>query len=443
MTTDLPKTLEVRITSSAFEGVGVGRVDGKVILVERALKGDHLLVEISEEKKNFCRARPLKALSNNPLRRPSPCALSEQCRGCPWIEIDYGTQLEWKKQILRDSLKRLGQISFSEPIEVIGSPDILGYRNRITVRGYGEGGGKTSAICLGYIGDDYHPFPIKGCPIACESINHFLDQWESLATGLAEISDPIEFRMEIQESPALRESHKKHLVLSLKSLQGDPTTYRILIERLNNHPLVACADFENKSSHPLPFEAPSAEREITTYTYPGLFQQVNLKANGLMQRKIAQWVDEAEEVKEIWDLYCGTGNLSFGLLSPKRNLVGVEINPLAVECANQALTKNQITANPSFIAGSVRKFLNEQVKKGGSSDLIIIDPPRAGVKEEMRLIARIKPNYLILVSCNPTTLARDLAAVGPDGYQIQKIALFDFFPNSYHFETVCFLKLQR
>jgi 23S rRNA (uracil1939-C5)-methyltransferase len=179
------------------------------------------------------------------------------------------------------------------------------------------------------------------------------------------------------------------------------------------------------------------------WTQPGLFQQVNRLHNHKLRQTIRAWVDELGP-KRILDLFCGSGNLSLGLYKPERQIFGLEFNRPSIACAQVNLEKNQLhqkVDRPQYFSGDAEKHLWKSARAGETFDLVILDPPRQGFFKGMVPLKLCSPKAVIYVSCDPATLARDLSYLcRNDEYQIEKVIGLDFFPQTYHIETVVLLR---
>ena len=411
-------SIHVRITSQAYGGYGIARTeDGKVLLVSDAIEGDEVRVEIQEDKKSFAYASIVEHVQKNPLRQNSDCVYETLCGGCQWLTVPYEKQLSFKEDFLRDSLKRFAKTEVDS--FQVHSSSSRHYRNRATFRGHIDTQG---SLHLGFLERGTHTqVAISNCLNVDPQINSFLASLKSFVTA----SRPQKLRIEVQ---VIQDS----LILTLHSLHGIGSL-RDLQEELSQLPLVQCVVFAPELGK-APFFLLEEDLGLKFFTCPGAFQQVNLPLNQLARRLIKSFVD-THKPHSILDLFCGSGNLSLPLIEKNRQIVGVESSPVSIRIAQHNLRENNLSAR--YLSMPAHKFLAGLGTK--SFDLVIADPPRAGMKECFSALKQLAPQHIILMACDPMTFARDLKELLSD-YKICELHLLDFFPNTYHLESLVFLQ---
>ena len=425
----MAREVTVTIESMAFRGYGVTRVNDKVIFIPYTVTGDKGEVEIVEEKKNYSFGRLSRIIEPSPWRRKPFCPYFGVCGGCQWQHIDYSMHGELREQILSEILKRLGGLKEIPSIVMSPSARPYGYRVRVQLRTKGE--------TLGYYRERSHNIvDIDHCPIAHPLINqliHFLRQ------DLARFSQMEE--IEINVSP---EEGKGVLILHPPSLlQGNKD---FLKEFLETHPVTKGIAILRKErmeflgdpslTFPILLDQPGKKRTLRFRASPESFFQVNPDQN----QRLIQTVLEFSEVKKddlVLDLYAGIGNFTLPLAFEAARGIGIEENQAAVQDAHLNRETNGIKGC-EFIVGRVEKILENWGR--GKPDLVVLDPPRAGCKAILDQIVRLKPSRIIYVSCDPATFARDIRSLSETGYPLQRLAVIDMFPQSYHMEVVGLLK---
>jgi len=430
-TSPTPTIITVTIESVAFGGKGVARLDGKVYFVEDGIAGDVVRVQVTKDSGRYAEGTIVGILTPSPHRGPSPCQWSTSCGGCQWMGVPYEKQLEWKRQFVVTSLSRIGKIDHATPMEIYGSPDALAYRNRIFVRGLVQPG---QPVVMGYFRRSTRDLvPITKCAIASPALNAAMSAIESLKFPSTQ---ELRFRMELQEIP---EGGDRNIVLTLYPPEKVTPGLDPLLAAIRQLPMVAWAGYlsDLPSAPTLPFEA-----GVLRYaTRPGLFQQVNLQLN----QKLREWVHqrvEAAKPARVLDLFCGSGNLSLQLADGRRYVEGIEFSKRAIETALGNVAVNRLF-NTNYLSGDTEKHLWKCARAGERFDMVIADPPREGMYGALIPLMKIAPARVIYVSCDPATLARDLASLCKSTYKIIEIAAFDFFPNTYHVETVVLLGLVK
>jgi 23S rRNA (uracil1939-C5)-methyltransferase len=423
------KETQVGIESIAYRGFGVTRVHGKVVFIPYSVTGDEVWMEIVEDKKNYSMGRVKQIIKPSPWRIEPQCLYFKRCGGCQWQHIDYSIQGELKREILKDILKRLGGLREIPQITLVPSPQPYGYRVRVQL--------KTKGESLGYFQEKSHLLvDIAHCPIAHPLVNQIiplLQKAPHLLTPMREI--------EINVSP---EEGRGVLILHPLSLQNGMEDF--VNGWLKIHPIlkgVALIKEEGTAffgdphlNFTVPLHRSGETRALKFRTSSGSFSQVNMEQN----QRLIQTVVELSDMKKdemALDLYAGIGNFTLPLAMESKGALGIEENPIAVEDA-QFNSKHNGIRPCHFIVGKVEDVLKNLM--GKRYDLIVLDPPRRRCKIIADQVLRLKPKKIVYISCEPTILSRDLRFFSENGYHLQKLALFDMFPQTYHMEVVALLK---
>ena len=192
-----------------------------------------------------------------------------------------------------------------------------------------------------------------------------------------------------------------------------------------------------KELNEVPLAIQDKQSQINYHTHPAAFEQINTGLNHELRTIIKTKILDLK-VTSVLDLYCGSGNLSLALSNFCKFVVGLEVNKKSVDIANFNVKKNRLK-NISYKAVNVKKYLEKEIEKCKIFDAIILDPPRKGIKEDLLPLLKIAPKYLFYVSCDPATLARDIKTLKTH-YDIDQVYGFDFFPQTYHLETLTIFK---
>jgi 23S rRNA (uracil1939-C5)-methyltransferase len=433
-----PRVLDLVIDSMAFGGKGVARHDGKVYFVEDGIEGDTATVEVTEETDRYSEARVISLKAPSAHRGPSPCLVSDMCGGCQWQGVPYEQQMTWKKQFVVNALRRIGKLGESIEVETVPSPKVNGYRNRIFVRARIKPDGR---LTVGYFRRGSRDFvEISRCQIAVDRLNDFITHLETVSfkedLKSRKINTEIKFKFEMQDIPA-RPTTEPHLLLSVYDPDDSAFPVDVIIRTLAAVPGVAWAG----GARDLP-EAPFVEFEkdldVSFHTAAGLFQQVNIPHNHTVRRLVKEAVDDFKP-QRILDLFCGSGNLSLPLANGIRVVDGIEFSKRSIMAANHNVATGKIP-NTNYVAGDTEKFLWRAAKSSERYDMVIADPPRAGMFKSLIPLVKLKPRHIIYVSCDPTTLSRDLSALVKFGFEIKRFVALDFFPNTYHIESFVILE---
>lgn len=414
----------------AYGAKGIARHEGKVYFVSDAVVGDVVEGEVTEDHGRYADVAITRLIEASPLRGPATCPYAADCGGCQWMGIAYPEQLSWKHSFVVSALSRIGKLPPGFTVEMKGAEAVEGYRNRILIRLHHKESGE---IRIGYFRRQSRELvPITACAIAAPAINELIAKIRALR--LDDLS-AFTVRMEIQEiSPTERGQ------LLVTAYPGDGSREHIarFAAMVGQLPGVHWAGlvFDLRHAPKVHFER-DLERDFATK--PGQFQQVNLGLNRTLRRLVAEFV-EAKDPKRILDVFCGSGNLSLPLANGKRYVEGVEANRDAIAVAKHNAASNQVQ-NVLYLAGDAEKHLWKVSRGGEQFDLVILDPPRQGFHKGVVPLKNLDPQAIIYVSCDPTTLARDLAYLcRADHYSVKRVVALDFFPNTYHVETVVFLE---
>jgi 23S rRNA (uracil1939-C5)-methyltransferase len=426
------REVKVKIESMAFGGYGVARVDGKVLFIPYAVTGDEVWVEVTEEKKRYAMGRLVRMVKPSPWRVHPPCPYFGGCGGCHWQHIDPSVQGEMKQTILSEILKRLGKLEKIPSIGVAPSSKPYGYRVRVQLKVRGK--------TIGYYQErSRRMVDISHCPISHPLINRIiliLREQRDAFSNMEEIEinvSPEEEKGALLFHPHSYDQRFEHFAKQF--LQSQPVLQGIAIAKKGGWTL-----FGNPSlSLTVSFREAERERTLSFRISPGTFSQVNLKQNQKLIDTVLEF-SGMEEHEKVLDLYAGVGNLTLPVAIHAGEVWGVEENRWAVEDAKFNAERNGIR-NARFIQGKVEEVLKDWKKE--RPDQIVLDPPRTGCKKVVDQIAGLEPKKIVYVSCEPTTLSRDLRLFYETGYSLRKLCLIDMFPQTYHMEVVGLLTRGR
>jgi tRNA/tmRNA/rRNA uracil-C5-methylase (TrmA/RlmC/RlmD family) len=393
-TLDIGGIFDVEAHGTSLGGRVVARLsDGRVCFVHGGIPGEQLRIRLTAMKKSFAEADLVEVLTASPDRLAPPCPIYGRCGGCQYQHVAYPRQVELKTRQLTDALQRIGGVRVSAIDEVHASPSPWAYRNRIELHPAGKGYGFVTV-------DDHTILPITTCPIARPEVNAEIARLPS-AAGLAEAT-----RVSIRWAPGNG---------AVTSLRETPEELPWRLEHVGGKP----------------------------YAVPtGSFAQVHTEVAEILFKLIGRWLSPLT-AQRIIDAYCGAGFL--GLAVTDRPVLGLELDASSVEAARQNAETRGLAATHTYLAGNVDALLEAQLAPAAAgtaapSTCVILDPPRAGCGAgTISALGRQKPAWLLYVSCDPATLARDLKVLMPLGYRVERTALLDMFPQTAHFESVVLL----
>ena len=463
--------IEFEITSLAFGGDSVGRYQDFAVFVPGGLPGERVRVKITQVKDQFATGEIQTVLRHSPDRVTPVCPIFEECGGCQWQHFNYPRQLQTKRQFVVDSLQRIGHMTNVTVQPCLPSPSPYAYRNKAMPVISMRDGHFISGI---YEPRSHHLIPYHTCPIQGDAINDLIQKvlQKIDRSGLTPYQEKkhngflrhLTLRQGVKTGEILlafitrcevpEERLQKPTVLPEEMDQILPRIARELMEEVPG--LVGVLQNINPSRTNIVF-GPStrllAGRDHYYEIIDGLklkvslksFLQVNTAQADMLHAIVREALGEPERKKKwgtVLDLYSGIGTLAMAVAEKADYVVGAEEVAPAVEDARTNAELNH-KKNIDYLEGDVAQILVGLKEKGLSQiDAAILDPPRKGVLPEvLARIAALHPERLVYVSCDPSTLARDLALLVKHGYAVDWVQPLDMFPQTYHVETV--VKLTR
>jgi len=457
---------EVRIESAAFEGKGFGKLNDRAIFVKNTAPGDLVKVRIIKKRANFYEGSLLELLEPGKTRIEPKCSHAGVCGGCTWQHVGYEDQLAFKRDHVRDHLQRIGGLKHVEPLPAIGSENTFNYRNKMEYT-FGDRRWLTKDDI-----DSGIQFPDRDTAVGMHAPGRY-DRILNL--NECHLQHPISYQiMDFMRNYALqheipafnqvkkngffrnvmiRNSHyTKDLMVNLITFQDNPEIMRPLTDAL----LKQFPEITTIVNNVNDTWSPSSEGRYENILHgPGYITELiggyafRIDANTFFQTNTLQAEALYETAKRfadlkpddlVFDLYCGVGSLSLYVSKPVRKVVGIEINPVSVNNAKENAIRNNVE-NCSFETGDMKDvFTQEFIRTYGKPDVIITDPPRAGMHPDVvKTLNELGTERLVYVSCNSATMARDLAELSQN-YDILKVQPVDMFPQTYHIETVAQLR---
>ncbi len=426
----LPQTIEIE--KLVYGGDGLGRLpSGEVLFVPWSAPGDQLRIRRQPDTK------PARALIENivtpgPARTQPACSVFGTCGGCQWQHIQPASQRDWKQKIVQESLERIGKLRNIEVLPTLGSDEASWhYRNRVQweVEPEGDEWGLQTRYRLGYHQANSHAVvPFEHCWIIPENLNHLAN---GLQTYLAENPDAasgllrIEVAVNAEEQILLRFIGENTPALS--------TIASTVSESFPQIVGIVHADADDKKQSVL-FGQDWLHETLDGQKFKvsaGSFFQTNHHAAEKMLTLLGQWLQQ--DTHSLLDIYAGVGVFAIHLKERTKRIVVIESSPSALADAKENIRNHQAD-HIELTPGDARMVLRNLKE---DFDAAIIDPPRAGCHADVLawLSAHVK-KQLLYVSCNPTTLARDLKTLSDNGWQVQAVQPLDMFPQTYHIETI-------
>jgi len=437
----------VTFTDLLANGQAVGRVDGLVVFVTGPLPGERVLVRITSVKAKYAVGDALAYETTSDLRAEPFCGVFGTCGGCQVQHLEYPAQLAWKGRIVRNALRRIGGFADIAVEHPVGMASPRAYRNKMSLVVQAEPG----QIRLGFYQARSHELvPIEACPVVVPQLD------AAIAALHAAAADP-------QTAPAFAEV--KHAVMRVGTASGQ-AVLSLSTERHSSAIAAAAPALAAKIPHVVgvsnSFEprnpnavlgrkmayvwgAREMEEVIEGVRFrvsPASFFQVNSDMVGKIFRFMEPGLAPAG--RKVVDLYCGAGTFAIFFASRGAQVVGIEENPAAIREANLNAELNGVAQRARFIAGRVEGAVSGASGRAAlrGADIVFLDPPRKGSDTAtLDAIAAAAVDNIWYLSCNPATLARDLAELKTKGYLPRIVQPFDMFPQTGHVET--FVTLQR
>jgi 23S rRNA (uracil1939-C5)-methyltransferase len=442
--------LELDVESLAYGGNGVARHDGFVVFVRGGLPGDRVRARVTKTKRGFAEALVEVVLEPSDARVSAPCRHFGVCGGCRFQDLDYEAQLAAKEQQVRDALVRIGRFA-DPPLEpIVPAASLYRYRNKLEYSFTRSG----DDVDLGFhrAGQWDDVIGVEECLLTTDLGN---------AVRLAVRDWAREERLEPYDQ-ATGAGYLRHLVyregrntgqalVVLVTAPGERFETGYLVDVLRRFP-------EVRSIHWAVNDTPAERTNLPTTLLWGdeaIEEQILglrfrirptafLQTNTEMAERLYAFAGELAGLtgaENVFDLYCGTGTIGLSLAGSAKAVWGVEISEEAVACAIENAELNEI-ANARFFAGNVGQSIEELVEEAGRPDVVVVDPPRAGLAgKALRRTGELRAPRIVYVSCNPTTLASDLQVLRDElGYELLRTRPVDMFPHTPHVESVSLLE---
>lgn len=423
-------TFELRIDSLAQGGSGVGRLEGKAVFVPLSAPGDLLECRITLEKKRYSEAEIVRVIEPSPLRCEPVCPVFGQCGGCQWQHLQPQAQALWKYRIFSDHLQRQCGIDPVLVRPLLCSEDPWNYRSRVQFKCRQTENGFVMGF---YRRGSHFVIDVQGCPIARPEINRaqqLLRDW----VGSCHCPDKVP-QIDLGGDDGGRVRAVVHYI------GPDPDRLaRELGPRAEAQGMSLYLQTGRKQSLQRVCGEPDLIIEVDSPSIalaygPGGFAQVNLEQNRAMVAEAMRELD-LEGNERVLDLFCGMGNFSLPLARRCATVVGVEDFEPSIEKARQNAAANNLS-NVEFHA---RPAEGSVAALGGSFDLVMLDPPRVGAYDVAWELYSLKPERILYISCDPTTLARDLVPLVQGGYRVLWSRPVDLFPQTFHTESITLLE---
>ncbi len=488
---NLPILEHIEITGVAAEGKAIAKVPsdkvpsdkvpsdkGMVVFVSNCVPGDIVDLQVTKKKHSFMEARVLRIVHPSPVRCEARCRHFGVCGGCKWQILPYGEQLKYKQQQIIDNLTRIGKIELPEISPILGSKHIYGYRNKLEFtcadrrweitppQPSPQGRVYEPGIGFHIPGAFDKVLDIQECHLMPDINNRIRNAVRTYAQehGLTFYNEHT--HEGLLRNLIIRNNHKGELMLIVsfgEAVSHQPSAFSLLEYLHMEFPeIISLLYVENTK-----FNDTIGDLEVKVYfgedhiieemeglrfkVGPKSFYQTNTEQAYELYKVAREFAFEEFTMHNsqctikplVYDLYTGTGTIANFVAKQARQVIGIEYVPEAIEDAKVNSKINNIE-NTLFFAGDMKDILNDDfIAQHGRPDIIITDPPRAGMHEDVvNVILNAEPKRIVYVSCNPATQARDLALLDTK-YKVTRVQPVDMFPHTQHVENVVQLELRN
>jgi 23S rRNA (uracil1939-C5)-methyltransferase len=428
--------LVLEIDSLAQGGRGVARADGYVVFVSGGLPGDRVRARLTKAKRGYGEGKAIEILEPSPDRIPDRCVHEgEPCPGAPWQGLPYDRQLAEKSRQVDEALRRLGGLEDFELEPIVPAVEQWRYRNKLEYS-FGERDG-TPALGFHRRGSWSEVVDAEDCVLASERNNHARNEVREWARREGIPAYDGRDQSGVLRNLVVREGRRTNqiqtrLVTSPASFTKPPVDLHTVVEGPSGGTFgptgVLGREFLEEELGGLRFRIS-----------PTAFFQTNTE----MAERLCKLATEAAGLsgrERVFDLYCGIGTIGLALARDAGEVWGIESVPEAIADAEHNAARNRIE-NARFIAQDVRLGVRPLLEEAGSPDVVVVDPPRAGLsKKIVRRVIECGARRIVYVSCNPTTLAPDAAQLVGAGYRLRRVRPVDMFPHTPHVECVAVLE---
>lgn len=439
-------TVEVEIKDLAFDGKSVGHMNGKVVFLDAGLPGETVLADITRSKPRYNQGRVKEILSRSDRRIPAPCEHFEYCGGCTWQDLTYDDQLTYKHRQVEACIERIGKIGDVVVDPIVPAPSQFQYRNKMEFSFHTH---EELSFTLGLHrrGRFDEIFDLKACLLQSELANRIVHVMRDYVRENELPAYDVVNHTGYMRFLAIRQTHfTNQLMVNVVTNYGDfPDKEKLTKLLTTEFPEITTLLHSQNGQRS---NIATGEAEETLYG-PGYIEEVllgkrfRIQANSFFQTNSAQTerlyqtaFDMAELGSEdrVLDLYCGTGSIGILLSDRVKRVVGVELVAEAVRDARENAGINGVQ-NIEFFEGNVKDYLRENKGRTSEFNVVVIDPPRAGLHPKaMKRMLEIQPEKIIYISCNPATFSRDARDIVNAGYHLPRVTPVDMFPHTRHIE---------
>jgi 23S rRNA (uracil-5-)-methyltransferase RumA len=443
--------MTLTIKSLGINGEGIGYYKRKIVFVDKALPGEVVHAEVTDVKETYAIAKLVRVVERSPARVEPPCPVYEECGGCSLQHMDYQAQLASKRELVIESLRKYARLENPPVAETIGMDNPWGYRNKAQFQVGRQNGRLVAGL---YQTGSHRLVDLEECRVQHEATNEIVRTARQIMEELGIPAYDERKRTGVIRTIVARVAFatgETQLTL-VTATEEIPRVKELILELRTRLPgLVSIVQNVNRKKTSLIFG--DSTRQL--WGKPSIAEQLgelsfDLSARAFFQLNPEQTRKLYEEVKKaagltgselVLDLYCGTGTIALWLAPYAREVRGIELIPAAVEDARRNAEKNG-AANATFHVGRAEVLMPKWAKQGVKPDVVVVDPPRTGLDDALiRSLLEVQPQRIVYVSCNPSTLGKDVAKLLAR-YELVSVQPLDMFPHTSHVESVVLLTLR-
>jgi 23S rRNA (uracil1939-C5)-methyltransferase len=454
---------KIPIVEIGAEGKSIAKIDDLIVFTTYAIPGDIVDLQVTKNRKRYQEARVVHYHQYSPLRIDPVCSHFGICGGCKWQHLDYKNQLGFKQKQVKEQLSRIGHLALPEVFPILGSSQTTWYRNKLEFtfsnnRWLTEEELSSTEIISDKNTLGFHipglfdkVLPITKCWLQPEPSNYIRNFIFDYANKNGFDFFDIRKQTGFLRTLIIRTTSTGGVMVILSFFYDEPEKRSALLDAIKDEfPEITSLMYvinpkgndtitdQNIILHKGEDHIWEEMEGLRFKIGPKSFYQTNSEQAYTLYKVVRDFAQPDRE-KIIYDLYTGTGTIANFIARSSKQVVGIEYIPEAIDDAKENASINEIT-NARFFAGDIKMVLTPQfIKENGEPDIIITDPPRAGMHQDViKAILEIYPEKIVYVSCNPATQARDISLMS-ELYKIEKVQPVDMFPHTHHVENVVLL----
>ena len=436
----------VEITGLGSAGEGVGKIDGFTVFVLGALPKETVNIRLSVVKKSYAVGELLSIVQASPDRVEPRCPIFAECGGCQLQHLSYAAQLASKREKVEQAIKRIGHLADVAVFDVLGEDNPWYYRNKMMFPVSGIAG-KATIGC--YAKSSHVVVNAQDCFIQHETNNlimnivrAWLNEYKVMPYNEKSQQGVIRHVMgrvgvktgDIMVALVSKEEKIPHIDKLIQALSEQLTGLKSVVQFVKKENTNVVLAGKERLLYGEKFIQDKIGAFVFNISAKSFFQVNSLQTEALYNKAIKLAALTGEQT--VIELYCGTGTISLFLAQKAKKVIGIEIVEQAIRDAQKNAVNNGCR-NVEFIVGDVAEKLPKLVQQGVKADVLVVDPPRAGCdKRVLESILTIKAKKLVYISCNPASLARDLAILSDGGYKVKTVQPVDMFPMTSHVEVI-------